>query len=283
MVHLFTHAQNVNWKKLAELKPDKILMAGERKPTKVLLLGTFHFGYPNLDAHKTDSSKFINVLSPERQQEIQELVDVIKKFKPTRVYIESWNPSFHDSLYNEYLNGHYQLGRNENYQLGYRVAKQMGLSKIYPVDASNFASENYEKYKWIDSMWSVPNPVDSIRDKYWQGMFNKMYTAGDSIETTLTILENFILMAEPETLFRMHGAYLTGGFNTQGNNGPDILAMWWYSRNLRIINNILKTRPTGEDRIMVLFGNGHAPILKHCFQSSPEFEVVELRSLVERK
>lgn len=274
------NAQKVNWKKLEQLSPDKILLSGERQPTRVLLLGTFHFGYPNLDGHKTDSSKFIDVLSSVRQKELQELADVIMKFKPTRIYVEGWNAYFHDSLYGEYMAGRYKLGRNEIYQVGYRVAKMAGLSKVYPVDASNFANENYKKYPKIDTMWDRPNPVDSIRDKYWDAKYKEFYTAGDSVETTLTMLENFLLMATPATLNRMHGAYLTGGFNTKGNEGPDILPMWWYSRNLRIFNNILKTKPTAEDRIVVLFGNGHAPILKHCFFASPEFEVVELKSLV---
>jgi len=48
LLSLAAEAQKVNWKKLNELKPDKILLAGERQPTKVLLLGTFHFGYPTL-------------------------------------------------------------------------------------------------------------------------------------------------------------------------------------------------------------------------------------------
>jgi hypothetical protein len=129
-------------------------------------------------------------------------------------------------------------------------------------------------------MWNKSEPVDSIRDQYWSKQYKTFYDAGDSVETTLTMLENFLLMAEPSTLYRMHGHYLTAGFNTQNNDGPDILAMWWYDRNLRIFNNILKTKPGPDDRIIVLFGNGHAPILKHCFQSCPEFEVVELKSLV---
>ena len=56
-------AQKVDWKKIDQLKPDKVLLSGDRQPAKVLLLGTFHFGYPNLDSHKTDSSKYIDVLS----------------------------------------------------------------------------------------------------------------------------------------------------------------------------------------------------------------------------
>ncbi|MFT3978965.1 MAG: DUF5694 domain-containing protein [Ferruginibacter sp.] len=280
VLSVMLYGQKVDWNKLNSLDPDKILMAGARKPVKVLLLGTFHFGYPNLDAHKTDSANYIDVLSAQRQQELQQLAEVIMRFKPTRFYIESRNAAFHDSLYNEYLAGRYQLGRNENYQLGYRVAKQAGLKKLYPVDASNFVSENYENYKWIDSMWKLNNAIDSTRDKYWGRQYNKLYDASDSMEIKLTMLENFLLMAEPKTLKRMHGNYLTTGFGTLGSNGPDMLAMWWYSRNLRIFNKILQTEPTGEDRIVVLFGNGHMPILKQCFESSPEFEVVALKSLL---
>lgn len=273
-------AQQVNWKKIQSLRPDDVLLANGRQPTKVLLLGTFHFGYPNLDGHKTDSSKHINVLSPQRQEEIQELTDVIKRFRPTRVYVETWNPVFHDSLYAEYLAGRYKLGRNEVYQVGYRLAHQMGHPKIYPIDADSYAGENYKKYPHIDSMWSYAPATDSMRDKYWNARYKALYTASDSVELSLTMLENFLLMAQPATLRRMHGHYMASGFNTANNDGPDILSMWWYSRNLRIINNILNTKPGAEDRIVILIGNGHVPIMKHCFEASPEFEVMDLKGLL---
>lgn len=275
-------AQKVDWKKLESLNPDKVLYSGERKPTEVLLLGTFHFDYPNLDAHKTDSSKQIDVLSDQRQKELKELTEVIKRFKPTRVYIESQRQSFHDSLYNEYRGGRFIPGRNEIYQIGYRVGREMNLSKVYAVDANSFVGEYEKKYTWIDSMWNNGVMTDSIRDKYWNRLFTRMYDEGDSLDRVLPLLENFLLMAEPATLKRMHGAYLTGGFNTKGNEGPDILSMWWYSRNLRIFNNVLNTKPAQDDRILILFGNGHMPILKQCFESSPEFRVVELKTLVRK-
>jgi hypothetical protein len=273
-------AQKVDWKKLESLNPDKIMYSGDRKPTEVLLLGTFHFDYPNLDAHKTDSSKQVDVLSDQKQKEITELVKVIKRFQPTRIYIESSRQSFHDSLYSEYRKGRFTPGRNEIYQIGYRVGKEMKIPKVYTVDASSFVGDYEKKYTWIDSMWNNGVMVDSVRDKYWNRMYGKMYDAGDSLDRTLTMLENFLLMAEPSTLNRMHGNYLTGGFNTQGNEGPDVMAMWWFSRNLRIFNNVLKTKPAQNDRIIVLFGNGHMPILKQCFESSPEFHVVELKALL---
>ncbi len=286
MTSFTARSQKVNWKKINDSQPDKILLSGERQPTKVLLLGTFHFGYPNLDGHKTDSSKFIDVKSPQRQKEIEELAEVIQRFKPTKIYVESSHQPWIDSLYNEYLAGRYKLGRNEIYQLGFRVAKQMKLPQVYAVDTWPFSSEFSEKYSWIDSLWTNAKPVDSTRDNYWAAKYKAFYNAGDSIQLGLTMLENFLLMAQPATLQRMHGHYLASGFNSaelpenNGQQGPDALSIWWYNRNLRILNNILRTQPSSNDRIMVLFGNGHMPILKHCFYSSPEFEVVELKSLL---
>ncbi|RYY92555.1 MAG: hypothetical protein EOO11_21130 [Chitinophagaceae bacterium] len=273
-------AQKVNWKKIRSANPDAVLQAPERRPAQVLLLGTFHFNYPNLDAHKTDSSRFVDVLAPQRQRELAELAEVIARFRPTRVYIESGRGAYHDSLYGAYRAGSYQLGRNEIFQVAYRVAAAAGLSRVHTVDAENLASEYWGKLPQVDSMWTARVPVDSVRDQYWNARYTRLYNIGDSLQTQLTMLENFLMMAEPKVLARMHGHYLTSGFNSVGDQGPDALSIWWFNRNLRIFNNILQTRPGPDDRIVVLFGNGHMPLLKQCFQSSPEFEVVELKSLL---
>ncbi len=280
--------QKVDWKKIQKAHPDKVLLNGERQPIPVLLLGAFHFGYPNLDGHKTDSSKYIDVKSLVRQKEMEELAAVIMRFKPTRVYVESSDEGWIDSLYAAYRNGQYKLGRNEIFQLGFRVAGLAGHKKVYSVDTWPFSSEFGEKYPWIDSLWSHNTPVDSVRDQYWAAKYKSWYDAGDAQELNLTMLENFLNMAEPATLQRMHGHYLASGFNTaeevngNGQQGPDALSIWWYNRNLRIFNNILRTKPGPEDRILVLFGNGHMPILRHCFYSSPEFRVVELKTLLKK-
>lgn len=271
----------MDWNKIKRFNPDAYLLKAERQPTKVLLLGSFHFGYPNLDGHKTDSSKYIDVMSAKRQQEMSELVEVIKQFKPTRIYIEWYNQARIDSLYKEYRNNRFKLGRNEIYQLGFRIASEMNHSKLYTVDEQPFSHANRNKYVWIDSLWSSRIPVDSLRDQYWDARYKEFYTASDSAELSLSMLEIFLFLSQPAIQNRSHGHYLVSGFNTVSHQGPDALALWWYNRNLRIFNSILKTRPTSEERIIVLFGNGHMPILKHCFQASPEFEVVELRSLLE--
>ncbi|NII24831.1 hypothetical protein HB364_07065 [Pseudoflavitalea sp. X16] len=272
-------AQTVNWKKLEQLNPDKILLDPANPPTKALLVGSFHFGYPGLDGHKTDSSKMLDVLSPRRQQEIRQLVAVIASFKPTRIYIESRSQRYTDSLYNAYLEGKHTLRRDERDQIAFRLAKELNHPKVYAVDALGFTNENYRKYSFIDSLWKGVVPVDSTRDKMFDKKYTRFYEAGDSLELENTLLESFLVMADPLVLHRYHGHYLSGGFNTTDYKGPDRLSMWWYTRNLRIFNNILTTKPAPTDRIVVLFGNGHMPILKHCFESSPEFELTTLKEL----
>jgi hypothetical protein len=67
--------------------PNDILQANRKLP-EVLLVGTFHFAYQNLDVYKTEKDKQVDILSPERQKEVEELVDYISKFKPTKIVVE---------------------------------------------------------------------------------------------------------------------------------------------------------------------------------------------------
>lgn len=60
------------------LGPSPWSLIGAQGRAKVLLLGTFHFHNPGLDAFK--SAHVIDVLSPSRQAEISELVTPLSRF-----------------------------------------------------------------------------------------------------------------------------------------------------------------------------------------------------------
>src|SRR3954465_862581 len=78
---------------------------------EVLVLGTYHMGNPG---HDIFNMKADDVLAPKRQAEIAELIDVLKKFHPTKIAIES--DSYSDKIpkrYTDYLAGKYQLTANE--------------------------------------------------------------------------------------------------------------------------------------------------------------------------
>lgn len=60
--------------------------ADDRPRPQVLLFGTFHFSNPGLDAHK--SKYTYDLFSLKGQKELQEVLDRLAEFKPTKILIE---------------------------------------------------------------------------------------------------------------------------------------------------------------------------------------------------
>ena len=54
---------------------------------QVLLVGTFHFDNPGADAVKVKS---VDILSADSQNQLKAIVEEIRKFRPTKIFVE-WN------------------------------------------------------------------------------------------------------------------------------------------------------------------------------------------------
>jgi hypothetical protein len=61
--------------------------------------------------------------------------------------------------------------------------------------------------------------------------------------------------------------------------GPDD-ATSWYNRNLRIFSNLQALTSSSNDRILLIVGAGHLPILRFLAESSPEHRLRELAEFV---
>jgi hypothetical protein len=261
--------------------PDSILIADDPLP-QVLLLGTFHFGYPDLDAHVTAEDDRVDVLSAQRQQELSALLDVVMRFKPNKLCVETqggW--LMHE--YHEYRKGERPLGRNEFYQIGFRMMDRAKLDTLYAVDAMPVVMDLYNspdslRYTpWLDSLyqgWDFGGE-DKISERY-----TDWYTATDKAKKHNTLLDIFLAMNDDHALDRGYGAYLNGYFKLPGHRGADVHAIHWYSRNLRIYRNIQDMTTGPEDRILVMFGAGHMGILKHLFACDPQYQLVRLKDLL---
>ena len=73
---------------------------------------------------------------PKRQREIEQLVTQLTAFQPTKIALEA-DERFDTQInadYQGYLEGAYELKRDEGNQIGFRLAKQMGHPKLYGVD-----------------------------------------------------------------------------------------------------------------------------------------------------
>lgn len=244
--------------------------------TEVLTLGTFHFNFPNRDVSKIESKNQIDVLRPEYQVEIEEIVGKLAEFNPTVIAIEvdPEQQSKVDSLYHEYLNGNHELSRNEYQQIGFRLAKQMGLKKLYcvndwgevPEDVHHvlYKSKGRDNQEFLDYFYNHP---DTLKE------FSRPH-----VFKTKGILEEFREANMEKNLKKDLGNYLIGVFKYETKDnaffGVDFQTGNWFNRNLKILRNIQKINTQPNDKIFVLFGAGHMNILNILFDASPEYKLV---------
>ncbi len=256
------------------------VFAQPKKKTEVLTLGSFHFAFHNLDLIKTKTSDQIDVLEAKYQREIEDIANRIAKFRPTIIVIER-NPgeqAKYDSLYNQYLQGTYNLRRGEEEQIGFRVAKMMKLKTLYCVNAWG------RDYEVLDS---VLEGKDSLANKKFMDYFTKY---ADTVKQyfpqpvfkTKGIKAELIQKNDPANIKRDMGTYLIGIFKYETSDneffGPDFVTGWWFNRNLRIFRNIQKINAKPTDRILVIFGAGHMTLLNSFFDASPEYQLLKVNN-----
>ncbi|MEL7120894.1 MAG: DUF5694 domain-containing protein [Bacteroidota bacterium] len=274
-------AQSSQWK-----HPDEFLLKDTPR-AKVLLVGTYHFAYPNQDAYKIGKEDQVDILSPKKQAELDELVDYLAKFKPTKLMVES-GPITGYIMY-DYKKWKKKKGKNklkhmrrsETYQIGFRLLDKFNFETVYGVDAGSILGNMYRSEDSTLSQYAkeMYTDYDYKSDDIYDARFDELYDYETELEKTKTLLEVFKYLNDEKSLRRTFGAYLIGDFRIDKYRGADVVATNWYNRNLRIFRNIQKVEHTEEDRILVLFGQGHVPILKQLFECSPEYELVEFSSL----
>lgn len=261
--------------------PDSTLISGPRP--KVLLVGTFHFEYYDLDAHVTDKDKRVNVKEPKRQREMQELVDYIARFKPTAIAVEAGeNTGWLMKRYRGYQRTDSLPRADEREQIGFRLMKRFALDTVYGVDAPTLLSDLWDRpdsnslHPILDSIYA---DWDFTSDDAISQRYSTWYRSFDDYHVSHTLLESFRYHNADKTLDRDYGAYLNGDFKLGKYRGADGLAMHWYARNLRILRNIQELHLKPTDRLVVIYGAGHMGILKHLFECTPEFELVKFGEL----
>jgi hypothetical protein len=265
--------------------PDSILTGGRPLP-KVLLIGTWHFDYPGLDAHETKETDRINIFSEKRQAELQELLDYMARFNPTKIAVEGGrNSGYLIRRYERWKNGTRPLGASEIDQIAVRLMDRFNLDTLYGVDAYPLLLELYD----TRDTTQPKSYTDLILERHYFGgddpvskKYTALYRATESARVKNTLLDNFLYMNSDNVLDRGFGAYIAGGqFESENDEGPDALSMFWVNRNLRIFKNIKDIDHHEDDRILVLFGAGHISLLRYFFECSPEFELIDFDGLAD--
>jgi hypothetical protein len=243
---------------------------------EICVLGTFHFKDAGRDTYKP---KFdIDIMSAERQQEIDDILDKLEAFGPTKVAVEvdRERQGWLDSVYTLYLQGKKEITSNEIYQLGFKLGKRLGHQRLYAVDAdaqslytNHLTDEQWEAKRDSTTTYGLPGDV-------WNDRLMRLYARDDSVKQYHTIRETFLYINSPERLTAGHGHYLIGSFQRGTDSeyyGPDSAIGWWV-RNLRIFQNLIRITESPDDRLLLIIGAGHAPILDHSIDASPEYRLV---------
>jgi uncharacterized protein DUF5694 len=239
---------------------------------EILVLGTYHMANPGHDIYNMRAD---DVLAARRQQEIAQLVEVLKRFHPTKIAIEAGVGSKRvEQEYSDYLAGKYTLSSNETNQIGYRLAKELGHHAVHPVDEDgdfpwqrvvNYAKANgrAEKFDAISAGW---------------GMLTK--EQGDFLQSH-SVLEMLAFMNSDSRVARDVGLYFaTARFGDPYDYaGPDLLAAW-YQRNIRIYHNIVALIDSPNDKILVLYGSGHLGWLRQDVTNDPSVKLRTLADLI---
>lgn len=245
-------------------------------PSQILLLGTFHFEDAGLDEYKPKHR--LDVSS--RQEEITGVLDQLAAFEPTRIAVEvrADRQGQLDASYSSYLKDEKELTGNEIHQIGFRLARRLGHDRLWAVDAPARGYASTED----PTEWAMRNGQGTaLLRGGWDRHYKALYERDDAAKMERTLTEHLLYLNDPERLRVGHGHYLIGSMGVgDGTEYPGADGMiWWFSRNLRIFANLLRISEPG-DRVLLLIGAGHVPIIRHSVDASPDFRLVEVADVL---
>ncbi|MCL1787406.1 MAG: DUF5694 domain-containing protein [Defluviitaleaceae bacterium] len=248
--------------------------------TQVFLLGTHHF-----------KGDYMDIFSEDSQRQLRLLNDNLAHFNPDAVCVEedSFNQQALDTAYsampeNIFLDydamqrepvGSMQvqtLGgmetrtltyENEIPQIGMRLAKTVGLKRIYAIDeTSNMA------------LFDIPEKYKAVYDRHfaWMSDWKNISETGNG-----TLYDRIVHANSEKWSYHNHQLYVALNVVGAGSTheGADFLGEW-YRRNLRIFANLQLLSETHQ-RIFAVYGAGHLYVLRELVNACENMKLVDWR------
>lgn len=246
----------------------------ETNKTKVAVLGLFHFAGSSSDLA---SIKLEDPLGEKRQHEIIELVSLLKEYQPTKILVEypkKRNAELNQRL-SKYLDGDYELGVSEIYQVGFRLVEQLELQEIYAIDHKlDLPTKDIVVYAQQNNQMEKFNGFISKIKTMMQNETKKLDT---------TNISDYLAYMNSDSNDRLaNEVYLKDMLafgDAESEVGIAASSIWW-KRNMYILKNIRETIENDDDRILVIIGAAHRAILKDFIEDLGDLEYVEIGELM---
>lgn len=242
-------------------------------PVEVLVLGTWHFATPGQDLHNIQAE---DVLTGRRQAELRAIADALAAFRPTRVMVEktTGRDDLVDEAYAAFTPALLAEERNERVQIGYRVAHLAGLRDVHAIDEQPEGDEpDYFPFDAL-STWAKENGQDARLESLMQEAaaamqaFEREQARHDLATLLVTFNDPGAFQVRIDPYYRM----LAFG-DAQRQPGAELNAMW-YLRNAKIFAKLMRVATPG-DRVLVVYGAGHAYWLRHFAREVPGYRNVD--------
>ena len=255
-----------------------------QKKVNVILMGTMHFNNPGKDAAKSEE---INILNPERQNDLEKITQKINKnYKPSKVFVEypAKNQNELDRLYKLYKDGkaYYQndtltkawqkryYEEGEIFQFGFRLAKKAGNSEVYAMD--------YPADMRFDLFRQKANEMKTLPENAFQEEMKKSTLASRRCFSQNNLADILKCFNKPEELQRNKAVYISL-FNRL-NKAPDFygsdLVAGWYRRNLIMFSNIQNQVSDNDENIVIIVGQGHAALMEEFIRLDDRFQLIKI-------
>ncbi|MFZ0597596.1 MAG: DUF5694 domain-containing protein [Flavobacterium sp.] len=249
--------------------------SAQSKKKQILLLGTFHFENPGLDVAKVNT---FNVMSDKSQKELENITNKIKKFGPDKIFIE-WNYQKQtklDQFYNKNTDSLLHKDADEIVQVALRSAKKLGHKQLYAIDYNNtdFPYDSLVKGMTAAGQFDLIKRNEETMKHYETDQNAKI------AKYSLTeLLLDINTKASNDDNVKWYLETAIKGGKTDDFVGAYLVSEW-YRRNLYMYALIQKLTESKDDKIMVLLGAGHTAMIREFVEHNPEFEIVELATVL---
>lgn len=248
-------------------------------PIQVMVIGTYHMGNPGLDVVNVEAD---DVTSARRQRELESLAEDLATFQPTLVAIESGSASadLADAGFATFDPARDLAAvRDETVQIAYRLASHAGVERVVGIDVSEGEISFFpfgEVRAFAERAGRMPE-IDAL--------VAYMESRGRAFEVQqahATVTELLLAANDPHALEDDHRKFYYG-LMCMGDAADQVgaaLNYGWYARNALIFARLMAAAEPG-DRVVVVYGAGHAYWLRHFAENTPGYELVELADYVD--
>lgn len=261
--------------------------------TDIVIMGSEHLAqlYKN-------NNPYTDILTPNRQKEIQQVANLIIDYKPDALMVEVLPERQHeiDSLYNLYRANKLKVeqlpdGRSEVYQLAFRIGKQLNLPKVYCVNSPGGTSQ---------SILDNGDNIDIYKKEgvTLRSVVTKKYATLQSGKLSLVDFYQFLNMPQTYNMV-YHLRYITPARVTNGKfKNPDSmvdtafvnskyigaeLTSVFKNRDYKIYSNIVTTvNQVKSKRALLIIGAAHIGSLKSILRDDEEYTIVDANKYLKK-